>query len=185
LRTGRDVPAFSEDAQLAWERERARRYGSPWWPLRVEMLGTSPLEHGLDRLRRALGMSAASLTPPSGIPSAPIPARPADPVRFTLDTFAANRRMEDGVAKSAGVELVRFLQPVGFYPPPAGKRPTDEARIYAALVNDPSTGFHLLTDALDGIAAPYVDATHYSDVGCRRVAERMAAVLAPRVAAAP
>ena len=166
-----DVPAFTEDAHVGWERERDARLERRWWPFRVQLLEASPLGRVVELARAQLGLQQRSQTKPA--------ARGRKGAPFTLDHFAANRRMEDAVASANGIDVVRFLQPVPFYPPPPGTRTGFDAHAYPGLDHDP--GFQPLTHALEGIEVPFVDATHYSDVTSLRIAERMADVVAPQV----
>jgi hypothetical protein len=168
---GSDVPFFAENLYRAWERERELELGvvgsRPWVslnpsfpPLRLARWLSPP---DTARLFRRSGRYRES---------------PEDPLAFALQRFHTNRRAIAALGEEFGIDTYQFLQPVqGGAAGTGDGPPVDLEGFYAALLAERPEGLHAILRALDGSERPYVDATHYSDEGCRLVAKAMAGVL--------
>jgi len=187
LKDGREVPGYWVLAGVAWERERERRVDvlAPWIELTA---GFPPFK--LARYYRLASKGHVGI---------PVEDRYAvasrDPVAQVAAAYGLNRHLIVEASGRMGIDVYCFLQPVAFYDDesPAAR---DAARrsgdilylTYERLVEEATAGrspaFHSLHDVLRGVREPRVDSAHYSDHASRRIAARMAEVIAARKAAA-
>lgn len=179
LTAGQDVPIFADVADLAWERERRRRYGAtrdePW----VHFNESFPLQRLAQKLRRRI------FGDPPARPSR-FRRHPENPVAEALSAYRVNRAAIRAVGSSLGIPTHQFLQPTPFFGDDSPPGPTPEsykwlAGFYEALLREDFEGFHPIVDAVRGVKTPYIDRIHYGDEAAYRVAGRIAEVLLPEL----
>ena len=174
---GRHLPFFTHVAEQAWEEERRRRYApydGPWM-----RLGESfPWLRLARSLRSRLGLDDA---PDALDPSLAPEPEPVD-VPTALGRYGLNRRAFEALGNELELPLRQYLQPIpgfGPYIGPTQDLGPDIYAFYEQLIADPRHGLTPIHDTLYDLERPFVDQTHYSDEGCRRVAQSIANDLLP------
>lgn len=179
LTVGFDAPWFSEIARRGWEQVRAQYAGTPgtsWLQINAHF----PLlqlarwaRHGFGRL------PTRRHTPPQAHFSQSAVTSDA------VSRFNRNLILREGMASAIGVETLQFLQPVPWLStatPQAGMAPEELAArrsFYETLTTHPPPQLRLLHEILRDRSGMYVDHSHYSEEGCRVVAETIAAHTLP------
>lgn len=178
ISTGLSVPVFAGRARDAWERTRAdARHDLPWFTL----TSSFPPLRLVEWLRYR-----GTLAPVAGDDG--YHHGSADPAAAIVSTYHANRRMAHDLTASRGIKSFFFIQPVPWLGEwRDGHARTDfqfgrrEDAVRALRTLAAEAGEFSLIEALREIERPFVDGTHYSDAGNRRLAIRMAESMAPRL----
>jgi len=175
---GRHLPFFTDVAEQAWEHERRRRYrpfDGPW----LEAKPSFPWLRLAASLRSRLGLGGESAESAAA-------ERPPSPVSVgdALGRYAVNRRSIQAVGERLGVEVHQFLQPIpgyGAYAATTHSLAPEIYEFYDRLLAESPEELVSVHDALHRLERPFVDQTHYSDLGCRRVAGAIADHLVERI----
>ena len=169
---GRHLPFFTHVADKAWEEERRRRYApydGPW----LAMGESFPWLRLARSIRSRLGLDGA----PAALDPRLDPQFEAVDVPTALRRYGMNRRAFEGIGEELAIPVRQYLQPIPGFGPYVGETKdmgTEIYDFYQALVDEPSHGLIPIHDVLYDLERPFVDQTHYSDEGCRRVARSIA-----------
>ena len=168
---GGDIPWLTDIATVGFERERLRKFGTDADVSWVTINESFPFLRLRTWIQQKFGMENSGT-------NIKYPKRRGISVADALDKYNTNLQMAQSIGQALGIRTYHFLQPVPWFKGPSTQEKKDKSVwFYEGLIERPRKGFYPTWDLLQDVPFAYVDATHYSDQGNFRVAERVADIL--------